>query len=618
MFIGQILDGRYEILKEIGRGGMSTVYMAVDVRLHKSWAVKEIRKGDSKGGDSVTVHSFMAEAEMMKKLDHPALPRIVDILDGPDSVCIVLDYVTGEALDRLLLREKRFPESRVMEWFLQLAEVLEYLHTQTPPIIYRDMKPGNIIQTPEGHLKLIDFGIAREYKYTNTTDTVALGTNGYAAPEQYGHAQTDSRSDIYSLGMTIFELLTGISPGKDPYQYKYHPLRKIRPEITESTEKILNRCIAFSPEQRYQSCRELIFDLKHPERMISGVRRQQKRVTALFFLSAALSGIFCTGGFLCSIAADRVDDLNYEKRVSISKALPCEVKIENYLAAIQIDGGDARAYEKMLEAYRENGFFGEKESRTFLEVWSQNRDLLKERSQSRDSMKTMRGQSQSRNLIKTRGQSRDFVNDRSQNRVSWEDEIISNDFGSVAFQAGILYLYLYTGGDGSFRNRVLKAQPFFEDAAESGNTVISGQAENYLSFCAFCIRFAFDSTSVLEPSNEDYRELLEAIDSSIREMDSYRGGDSAYVRLTMYEEFGNLINAYRKGMASTGIEKERAASVLDELTEEVRALPVTQEKSVQMQEKLLIRFAEFRSNIERTWKNTQQRKEADRKKNERS
>ncbi|MGI6057277.1 MAG: serine/threonine protein kinase [Bilifractor sp.] len=575
MFIGQILDGRYEILKEIGRGGMSTVYMAVDVRLHKSWAVKEIRKRDSKGGDSVTVHSFMAEAEMMKKLDHPALPRIVDILDGRDSVCIVLDYVTGEALDRLLLREKRFPESRVMEWFLQLAEVLEYLHTQTPPIIYRDMKPGNIIQTPEGHLKLIDFGIAREYKYTNTTDTVALGTNGYAAPEQYGHAQTDSRSDIYSLGMTIFELLTGISPGKDPYQYKYHPLRKIRPEITESTEKILNRCIAFSPEQRYQSCRELIFDLKHPERMISGVRRQQKMVTALFFLSAALSGIFCTGGFLCSIAADRVDDLNYEKRVSISKALPCEVKIENYLAAIQIDGGDARAYEKMLEAYRENGFFGEKESRTFLEVWSQN-------------------------------------------RVSWEDEIISNDFGSVAFQAGILYLYLYTGGDGSFRNRVLKAQPFFEDAAESGNTVISGQAENYLSFCAFCIRFAFDSTSVLEPSNEDYRELLEAIDSSIREMDSYRGGDSAYVRLTMYEEFGNLINAYRKGMASTGIEEERAAGVLNELTEEVRTLPVTQEKSVQMQEKLLIRFAEFRSNIERTWKNTQQRKEADRKKDERS
>lgn len=569
MFVGQILDGRYEILKEIGRGGMSTVYLAIDVRLHKSWAVKEIRKNCDKSGSGIAVHALMAEAEVMKRLDHPALPRIVDIIDGQDTICIVLDYVTGESLDRLLLREKSFPEPTVMNWFLQLAEVLDYLHSQYPPVIYRDMKPGNIMQTPEGYLKLIDFGIAREYKNSSQTDTVALGTNGYAAPEQYGHTQTDPRSDIYSLGITIFELLTGISPGKDPFQYKYHPVRKIRPGTAESTEAILNRCLAFAPDRRYQSCRELIFDLKHPERMVSTVRRKRRKITALFFLSLAVAGSSCIGGVLCRAAAVRADNLNYERKISVSQALSTDERIRNYLEAIQIDGGDSRAYQKLLETYRETGVFQEEESNTFLTVWNRNQSLL-------------------------------------------HSGKIEEDYGKLAFDAGILYLYLYSGGDASFRNRVLKAQYFFQEAAAlQDRQEIAVQAEYYASFCDFCVRFAFDDASVREPSKEDYRKLLESIQMNVRQLEQYQTEDAAYVRMIMYEEFGNLLNAYRKGMASSGIQKEEAADLLRSLSEKVRNLPVTQQKSVQLQDKLLARFASFQGNLDRTWKNTEQRKLAE-------
>ena len=569
MFTGQILDGRYEILKEIGRGGMARVYLAMDVRLHKSWAVKEIRKDGQDGEHKVAVSSLLAEAEMMKKLDHPALPRIVDIIDRDESVCIVLDYVTGESLDRLLKRQKFFPEDQVMNWFLQLAEVLEYLHRQNPPIIYRDMKPGNIMQTPEEFLKLIDFGIAREYKYKNQTDTIALGTNGYAAPEQYGHAQTDPRSDIYSLGITIFELLTGISPGKDPYQYQYHPIRKIRPEISESTETILNRCLAFAPDQRYPDCRALIFDLRHPERTISSVRRKQKRRTALFYLSAVMAAGCCLGGLTCNVAAVQLNERNYERRISISQALPAEDRIRSYLDAIEIDGGDVRAYQKLLEVYREKGVFGEAESRIFLEAWSTNQAALKKNSK-------------------------------------------AGAYQKLSLEAGILYLYLYSGGDDSFRNRVLKAQPFFRDAAEEKeNREVSARAGYYSSFCTFCIRFAFDNTSVREPSLEDYQKLLESVRMNILQLEDYQTEDADYVRMIMYEEFGNLINAYRKGMASCGIKREEVLDLLDQLMEKVRALPVTQQKSVQLQEKLLACFSEYHENLDRTWENTEQRRKAE-------
>lgn len=155
--IGTVIDGKYEILKEIGRGGMSIVYLAMDKRLNKQWAVKEIRKKGNGKNDEVVVNSLLAEANLIKRLDHPALPRIVDIIDNGITIYIVMDYIEGESLDKILLEYGAQKESAVIEWAKQICDALSYLHGQKPPIIYRDMKPANVMLKPEGNIKIIKF-----------------------------------------------------------------------------------------------------------------------------------------------------------------------------------------------------------------------------------------------------------------------------------------------------------------------------------------------------------------------------------------------------------------------------------------------------------------------------
>lgn len=188
--VGTVIEGKYEILKQIGKGGMSTVYLAMDKRLNKQWAVKEIRKQGKTKNDEVVINSLIAEANLMKKLDHPALPRIVDIIDNGETIYVVMDYIEGESLDKIINDYGPQPQELVIEWAKQLCDALDYLHSQHPPIIYRDMKPANVMLKPEGNVKVIDFGIAREYKENSLSDTTVLGTRGYAPPEQHGSRQT--------------------------------------------------------------------------------------------------------------------------------------------------------------------------------------------------------------------------------------------------------------------------------------------------------------------------------------------------------------------------------------------------------------------------------------------
>ena len=188
--VGQVIDGKYEILTLIGKGGMSKVYLARDKRLNKQWAVKEIQKNARDENDEAVSQSAIAEANMIKSLDHPYIVRITDIIEFEDVIYIVEDFVEGQTLGELLAKEGPQPQERVVKWAIQLCEALEYLHTREHPIIYRDMKPANVMLRTEGDswendkIKIIDFGIARTYKEDNVEDTKSLGTRGYAAPEQ--------------------------------------------------------------------------------------------------------------------------------------------------------------------------------------------------------------------------------------------------------------------------------------------------------------------------------------------------------------------------------------------------------------------------------------------------
>ena len=241
---------------------------------------------------------------------------------------------------------------------------------------------------------------------------------------------------------------------------------------------------------------------------------------------------------------------------------------EVILDAIQIDGGDVRAYQKLLEVYREKGVFGEAESRIFLEAWSTNQAALKKNSK-------------------------------------------AGAYQKLSLEAGILYLYLYSGGDDSFRNRVLKAQPFSRTLRKKRRTGRFPSEPDIMHPSVPSVYVLHLTIPVFrEPSLEDYQKLLESVRMNILQLEDYQTEDADYVRMIMYEEFGNLINAYRKGMASCGIKREEVLDLLDQLMEKVRALPVTQQKSVQLQEKLLACFSEYHENLDRTWENPEQRRKA--------
>ncbi|WP_432663232.1 serine/threonine-protein kinase [Wukongibacter baidiensis] len=252
----ELFDGRYQILKVLGEGGMSTVYLAENVNLGTLWAIKEINKVSNSRVD------LLVEPNILKKLKHPALPRIFDIIEDDRSIYIIEDYIEGIPLDKKLLRCGKVQEQTVIMWARQICDVFLYLHNLRPnPIIYRDMKPSNIILTKDEKIKLIDFGIAREYKSEAENDTAYIGTRGYAAPEQYGTAQTDERTDIYSLGVTLYHLLTGKSPKEAPYEIR--PIRELDESLSIGMEYIIEKCTKTNPNQRYQSVEELVRDLEN-------------------------------------------------------------------------------------------------------------------------------------------------------------------------------------------------------------------------------------------------------------------------------------------------------------------------------------------------------------------
>ena len=259
-YIGKTVDGKYEVLKLIGRGGFYTTYLVRNIHINKIWAMKVCDKKNRHYSPAIR-ESILTEPYMMQKLNHPAIPRVVDIIEDEDSIYIVRDYIEGETLETIVKMYGAQPADKVIEWGKQMCSALGYLHSQNPPLIYRDMKPANVILKPDGAIMFIDFGIMRAYKPNQNSDTCCLGTKGYAAPEQFGGSQTDARTDIFGLGMTMFRLVTGVDPIQPPYEIK--PICMINPGLPKGLEYTISKCIQPNPNERYQSCDELMADLNN-------------------------------------------------------------------------------------------------------------------------------------------------------------------------------------------------------------------------------------------------------------------------------------------------------------------------------------------------------------------
>lgn len=217
---GMTLQQRYRIRSVLGRGGFATVYLADDVRLgQRQVAIKEFTVNLlPQRSREWAKKSFRQEAMLLANLSHPAIAQVSDFFSAGQFDYLVMEYVPGRTLNEVVdqVPGRRLDERQVRQWAQELCDVLHHLHSQTPPLIFRDLKPSNIIIRPDGQLKLIDFGIVRYFKPGKQSDTQVVGTPGYAAPEQYGHGQTDARSDVYSMGVLLHELLTGHDPGSTP------------------------------------------------------------------------------------------------------------------------------------------------------------------------------------------------------------------------------------------------------------------------------------------------------------------------------------------------------------------------------------------------------------------
>ena len=351
--IGSLVDGKYKILNEVGHGGMSIVYLAMNEKANKQWAIKEVRKDGVKDFE-VVKQSLVAETDMLKKLNHPYLPDIVDVIEDDDRFLIVMDYIQGNSLSKAIEEYGALPQDDVIHWAKQLCDVLGYLHSQNPPIIYRDMKPANIMLKPDGNITLIDFGTAREFKEKNLADTTCLGTMGYAAPEQFGGmGQTDGRTDIYCLGATLYHLVTGKNPCEPPYEIK--PIREWNPMLSSGLEKIILKCTQADPNDRYQNCTELMYALEHYDELDDSYRKKNKKKLGLFAATVALavvSGITAGIGYS---GMQRIKLNNYnqyiENGMNYCREENYEAGTAEFKKAIELDGSEEKAYEQYIQAY---------------------------------------------------------------------------------------------------------------------------------------------------------------------------------------------------------------------------------------------------------------------------
>ena len=516
--IGSIIGGKYRILAEIGHGGMSTVYLALNEKANKQWAVKEVRTegGNTKDKDVIR-QNLIAETSILRELRHPHLPTIIDIIQENDSYLILMDYIEGKTLAKKLDKEGAQKEEDVVKWSMQICDVLGYLHSQNPKIIYRDTKPSNIMLKPNGDVVLIDFGTARVYKETSEEDTSWLGTRGYAAPEQFGgRGQTDERTDIYNLGATMYHLITGHNPGRPPYEM--YPIRKWDSTLSSGLEYVIQKCTKPNPDERYQSCAELMYALENYKELDEDVIKRQKRRLVIFASTLICSAACFIGSGLTGHAASVMTNETYSSYIRNAQSSSKNDKVERYKEAIRIDATQEQAYDELLEQLLTDENYSKKDSDTIIEV-----------------LMTPNGDRTNEDILKT-------------NHPAYDD---------FAYKLGLAYFYYYE----RYGNKTM-AKPWFA-VAKDGEIEQSkkDRAQRFYKISEY-----YDSLNLKnkagdnQVSYKDYWEDLKSLTKgNLVEEDNER------TALVMYKEILYQVIMHASKFAKAGVSMEDINSTLDDI-----------------------------------------------------
>lgn len=303
----KVLAGKYELQRRIGEGGCSVVYLAWDLHIGRHVALKALKEQNPDETEDI----LKKEMEMMKDLNHPMIPTVYDFF-REDRWYLVMEYIDGESLHNIIKREGRLTQKQACEWAIQLLGLLSYLHGNQPPVIYRDLKPANIIVRADGRLKAVDFGAAFYVRYDcgNMLREKMAGTVGYASPEQLqvkGAGQiADERSDIYTFGAVLYHMLTGNVPSGQLHGGL--SVRSINPSLSKDIERVVRKCTMPDPLMRYQSAGDIKKDLERIKycnerknsavlfRMEKKIRLTEKKTAGLFGIGMLLACL-TAGGF---------------------------------------------------------------------------------------------------------------------------------------------------------------------------------------------------------------------------------------------------------------------------------------------------------------------------------
>lgn len=498
---GDIVDQKYKILELIGEGGMSKVWLARDEKLGSFWAVKEISKISKKYQHLVDEDKTLKELEIMKSLNHPALPRIVDVIDEEYTLCVVMDHIDGEDLDGLLERYGPQSEEVVADWMIEVCDILTYLHSLNPPIIYKDLKPANLMLDKDGHIRIIDFGIAKRAQGKGA-GTTALGTYGYASPEHHA-GTTDARSDIYSLGATTYRLVTGMDPEEPPYTI--YPIRQINPKLSQGLEKIVAKATRPDPKERYQTAAEMANALdsfrKLDDEYIDNLRRRIARFKCLLVYAAALFVI----GIALTISSFVIDRNTYDTLVQ-SPGGTLSAKEESLDRAISINPKKEEAYLALIEAYAEDGKFTEEESERFFKVYNAHKGSIS---------------------------------------------------GDTNYKIGEAYLRYYTGEtDSSARAKLLTAEPFFLAVDEDSD--YKKLADGYAFLAEYYRSYVMADDSLLTgaETEKDYKKMLAVC------KDTMISASNDKMKSITAEAALNLISSQRDEMKESGVPEKDVLDVI--------------------------------------------------------
>ena len=532
--IGSLVDGKYKILSEIGHGGMSVVYMAINEKANKTWAVKEVRK-DGRMDFNIVRQGLMAEIDTLKRLKHPYLPSIIDVIEDDETFIIVMDYVEGRSLDKILEEHGVQQESVVVEWAKQLCDVLGYLHSRTPAIINRDMKPANVMLKPDGTVTLIDFGTAKNYEI-NYGETTGIGTIGYAAPEQYigsGLGRTDARTDIYCLGMTLYHLLTGQDPCRNLISDT--SIRAVNPALSRGLDSIIRKCTAHQPEDRYQSCEELMYDLENYEILEPLYKKKQKRKFSIFIGTLVASVLCVAAGLTFHFAASAKASETYNNLLyEASRSVDYDTKISLYEQCMELPdmGGRKDAYLGMIQAFKENDAVFTVAEANLLDKYIMNH----------------------------------------------KDELQANkrDYTEICFETGKLFWYYYDYGDGS-DNQVTRAKSaieWFQDVVDQAPQDYEnlGMAKAYASIGMF---YRDITTNITEASDKgNYKPLFDNLTELIPAV-AENADENEIVRLELVELTRGALQQYATKFKVDGVTEQEILSLYQQLEQVIDAIQTT-------------------------------------------